>query len=274
MKPEHRQIINQAHKLDIAPSELASELLERDLIEQCITFLRKQKATFTSLSENMQEATIRELESVVRQAVKVAITIIAGKGTVAIPVTLKSITVDKGLKVVADVDSQTPHRHELVDAAQNLCLLVLAPYQYSEGTDSILADKDQPDLLADDEVDADFEEVPELGALQHLADQSVAGTEVAATVTKAKRGSKKTANPADAVDPLANFVEQIEGAALSDELYTDAVLLVQREKKVSVPFLKAELAVSEEQAEAIIQRMEAEKVVSEENDMGGRAVYD
>lgn len=273
MKAEHRQIINQAHKLDIAPSELASELLERDLIESCISFLRKQKATFTSLSENMQEATIRELESVVRQAVKVAISIIAARGTVAIPVTLKSITVDKGLKVVADVDSQTPHRHELVDAAQNLCLLVLAPYDYSEGTDSILADKDQNDLPLDDVVDAELEESPELGALQQIADASVEGTGVTATVTKAER--KPRAKKADkANDPLANFVEKIEGASISDELYTDAVLLVQREKKVSVPFLKAELAVSEEQAEAIIQRMEAEKVVSEENDMGGRAVYD
>lgn len=249
MKPEHRQIINQAHKLDIAPSELASELLERDLIEQCIAFLRKQKATFTSLSENMQEATIRELESVVRQAVKVAISIIAARGTVAIPVTLKSITVDKGLKVVADVDSQTPHRHELVDAAQNLCLLVLAPYDYSQGTDSILADKDQPELPIEgaEEEPLQLEHQPETAA--------------------PKRSRKKP--DALAVDP-APTTEPVE---LDEGLYADAVLLVQREMKVSVSFLKAEMAVSDEQADALITRMEAEGVVSEENDMGGRAVH-
>lgn len=273
MKPEHRRIINQAHQMNIAPSELASELLERDLIETPLAILRKQKAAFASLSENAQEAIIRELEDVVHKAVASAITILATRGTVAVPVTLKSITVDAGLKVVANVDSETPHRHALVDAANHLCLLVLAPHDYNAATESIQADKDQPELpLPDDEVDAEFEEVPELGALQHLADQSVAGTELTATVTKPKRG-KKTAEP-KADDPLENFVAHIEGAAISDELYTDAVLLVQREQKVSVPFLKAELAVSEEQAEAIIQRMEAEKVISEENDMGGRAVYD
>lgn len=264
MTPEHRRIINQAHKLNIAPSELANELLERDLIETPLAILRKQKAVFSSLSENAQEAIIRELEDVVHKAVASAITILSARGAVAVPVTLKSITVDAGLKVVANVDSETPHRHALVDAANHLCLLVLAPHDYDAATDSIEADKDQPDLLVDDEVDAEFDEVE---PLQQIADASVTETPKKTRKTKAK-------DEAPAADPLADFVAHIEGAAVSDELYTDAVLLVQREKKVSLPFLKAELAVSEEQAEAIIQRMELEGVISEPNDMGGYAIFD
>lgn len=56
--------------------------------------------------------------------------------------------------------------------------------------------------------------------------------------------------------------------------YADAVLLVQREKKVSLSFLKSNFSVDEQTAEAMIFRMEQDGVVSEVNDLGGRAIYD
>lgn len=62
--------------------------------------------------------------------------------------------------------------------------------------------------------------------------------------------------------------------SFDEDLYADAVLLVQREKKISLSFLKSQFQVDEETAEAMIARMEQDGVVSEENDMGGRAVYD
>ena len=130
MKPEHQAIVNQAHSMDIAPSELASELLQRDLIETTVGLLRKQKAIFSKMPERQQQDTISEIECVVAEAVKTAITIIAAKGTVSLPATLKQITVDKNLKAVLEIDSDTPHRHALIDAAKHLVLLVLAPHDY------------------------------------------------------------------------------------------------------------------------------------------------
>ena len=65
-----------------------------------------------------------------------------------------------------------------------------------------------------------------------------------------------------------------EPAPFDEDQYADAILLVQREKKVSVSFLKSNFAVTEETAEAMILRMEQDGVISAPNDIGGRAIYD
>ena len=314
MTPEHRRIINQAHQLDIAPSELASELLERDLIETSVGILRKQKALFASLSEGAQDAVIREIEDVVHKAVASAISIIAGRGTVAVPVTLKSITVDAGLKVVANVDSETPHRHALVDAANHLCLLVLAPHDYDAATDSIKAEKDQQDLPLEGElqgiaatatiVDEFLDLVQVTGTPYEIAYLHVInGGEISAKAIQNATGVKRkesgelllqlaengvisapdddgrralliqTTKPAPSSTEVWAELTAEPAAPIDDSAYTDAVLKVQAEQRVSVSYLKAEFAVDEDTAEAWIAQMERDGVVSEENDMGGRSVF-
>ncbi|MNP66919.1 Ftsk gamma domain protein [compost metagenome] len=59
-----------------------------------------------------------------------------------------------------------------------------------------------------------------------------------------------------------------------EDQYADAILLVQREKKCTLSFLKSNLSVDEETAEAMIFRMEQDGVISEPNDLGGRAIFD
>lgn len=56
--------------------------------------------------------------------------------------------------------------------------------------------------------------------------------------------------------------------------YADAVLLVQREKKVSLSFLKSNFSIDEETADGMMMRMEQDGVISAPNDLGGRAIYD
>lgn len=65
-----------------------------------------------------------------------------------------------------------------------------------------------------------------------------------------------------------------QAAPFDEGQYADAVLLVQREKKVSLAFLKSNFSVDEETAEAMIFRMEQDGVISEPNDLGGRAIFD
>jgi DNA segregation ATPase FtsK/SpoIIIE-like protein len=60
----------------------------------------------------------------------------------------------------------------------------------------------------------------------------------------------------------------------NEDQYLDAVLLVQRERKVSTSFIKSNFSVDEETAEAMILRMEQDGVISAPNDIGGRAIYD
>lgn len=65
-----------------------------------------------------------------------------------------------------------------------------------------------------------------------------------------------------------------ETAPFDEDQYADAVLLVQRERKISNAFLRSNFAVDEATADAMIFRMEQDGVVSEPNDIGGRAIYD
>lgn len=84
------------------------------------------------------------------------------------------------------------------------------------------------------------------------------------TVADQKHGSGKLGDPAPANEP----------APFDEDQYADAVLLVQRERKVSLSFLKSNFSIDESTAEAMILRMEQDGVVSEPNDIGGRAIYD
>ena len=73
----------------------------------------------------------------------------------------------------------------------------------------------------------------------------------------------------------AGKVEEVGQPAPFDETqYADAVLLVQREKKVSLTFLKSNFSIDEETADAMLFRMEQDGVISAPNDIGGRAIYD
>lgn len=75
---------------------------------------------------------------------------------------------------------------------------------------------------------------------------------------------------------LVAKVEQHKGSPekFDETQYADAVLLVQREKKVSLSFLKSNFSIDEETADAMLFRMEQDGVISAPNDIGGRAIYD
>lgn len=81
--------------------------------------------------------------------------------------------------------------------------------------------------------------------------------------------------PGAALEPEPSSLDTTAERKLIDEdQYADAVLLVQKERKVSLSFLKSNLSIDEETAEAMIFRMEQDGVISEPNDIGGRAIYD
>lgn len=81
-------------------------------------------------------------------------------------------------------------------------------------------------------------------------------------------------NDDDVVD--ASFEEPeapaVTQATITDELYVKAKTAVILERRVSSSFLKGELNVDDDTAQALLVRLEADGVVSEENEMGGRAI--
>lgn len=90
---------------------------------------------------------IERIAEGVHSAVQMAIRVIAANGVKAVPVEVKRVQADeKSLTVTAKADSNDPRKHDLVDAAGHVCLLVMAPDDYSEALDGFVPDRDQAEL--------------------------------------------------------------------------------------------------------------------------------
>lgn len=147
MKLEHRSIIERCKREGAFPADVASQLLEHDLVQIVLDQLRGQARPYGDLSESAQQATIERVTLGVHTAVQLAIRVIASNGVKTVPVDVKRVQVDdKSLTVTAKVDGKDPSKHDLVDAAGHMCLLVMAPDDYSEALDDFVPDRDQKDL--------------------------------------------------------------------------------------------------------------------------------
>ncbi|HIE2318700.1 TPA: hypothetical protein ACXK4R_004809 [Pseudomonas aeruginosa] len=117
MKAEHREIIDRAKLHGYYPSTIAHELLERDLVNTVVTELRSVRVPFHLLKEDEQQEVIDRIAESVSEVTRVAISIIASRGAVSVPVDMKAIKVEaKTMTITAKVDGAEPNKHELTDA--------------------------------------------------------------------------------------------------------------------------------------------------------------
>ncbi|MCY1482344.1 Ftsk gamma domain protein [compost metagenome] len=310
MKLKHKELIEQARMMGIPAHEFAASFITRDLVAHCLDVLRKADKPFKNLTEQQQGKVIDDLTVTTKDLVEAAVAVIAAKGTSAIGLALKSVLFSgKTLRVVGDVDANDPQRHALTDTVNQRALLVLVEDEYYDALDSNKPERDQQDLPLPESDASAVDSAPAEPALSpyDLAYGFVLnGGEISPKAIGAAAGVKRKevaelilqlaengvisgpdedghrtlllapqtdAAPAAEASPAKTPDTKSAAPTLDDDQYADAVLLVQREQKVSISFLKSELAIDEDTAEAFIARMEVDGVVSEENDMGGRSVF-
>lgn len=147
MKPEHKAIIERAKLADVPASYIAHELLVHDLVESGLFELKNLHSPYGKLNEGQQQEVIDRLTEAATAAAHNAIAIISSRNVSTIEVTMKEVKFNsKQLTLTSIVDAKDPNRHDLIDSAGRLCLLVMAPDDYAEGLDFIQPDRDQPDL--------------------------------------------------------------------------------------------------------------------------------
>lgn len=147
MKVEHIEAIERARRHGVQPMMFAHQLMVRDLVEAALFELRNIKVPFPRLGEDDQQEVIDRLTKQAEEVVTTAISIISSRSVDTIPVTVVDAKFKaKAITVTAAIDAQDPNRHGLIDVAGKLCLLVLAPNDYAEGTDGIRAERDQREL--------------------------------------------------------------------------------------------------------------------------------
>lgn len=252
MKLEHRDIIARAQLHELLPSEIAGELLEHDLINLVLD----QIPNFKDWSENTQQLTIERVTLGVKDAVHVAIRTIAANGVVTIPVDIKRVQVDaKHMTVTATVDGKDPKKHDLVDHAGHLCLLVMAPDSYDEGLDTIVPDRDQKEfpLHTSDLTGSLFS-----GKI-HQAEEPTSQEHPLGT---AKELAERTGN-------AESTSQQSEGKEFGDFDYDDAkqlIVLKANGKPFKAHWAQGRLSISSEQVTTLLLRLLDDEVIAVEKE--------
>lgn len=147
MKAEHKEFIDRAYLHGVSPMVLAHELMVHDLVEAALFELRNIKMPFLRLGEDDQQEVIDRISEKASDVVRSAVSIIAARGATTIELTMKEVKFDaKKLTATGIIDAKAPNRKELIDSAGHLCLLVMAPDDYHEGTDFVKPERDQHEL--------------------------------------------------------------------------------------------------------------------------------
>lgn len=234
MKAEHKEFIDRAYLHGVSPMVLAHELMVHDLVEAALFELRNIKMPFTRLGEDDQQEVIDRITEKASDVVRSAVSIIAARGATTIELTMKEVKFDaKKLTATGIIDAKAPNRKELIDSAGHLCLLVMAPDDYHEGTDFVKPERDQHELP--------------LSAAERIAGM---GLDLGLD-----RQQKEEDLP-DGPDPL----------------YQEALIFVRETRRPSISAVQRHLKVGYNRAARMLEQMETEGVVTAVNSTGAREV--
>lgn len=222
MKREHAAIIARARRDGLKPVELAAELMGYTLVEAMRDASAAQSIAFSKMSEIQQDACIQTWTEATKEAIDLAIQVIASAGTRTVRMDLTSVAVGKKLKVAGVVAGTEEYKHDLIDLAndQGTAIVILNERDYLQGLDGIQGEKDQKPLPLDND-----QEEP-------------------ASRPKAKPAAK-TESPTSAKAIASKPIE------LPEKLVKDAVEFVQRNQVCTTAGLQNGLKIATKKAEAV-----------------------
>ncbi|GLO24215.1 hypothetical protein PPUJ21368_20430 [Pseudomonas putida] len=234
MKAEHKEFIDRAYLHGVSPMVLAHELMVHDLVEAALFELRNIKMPFTRLGEDDQQEVIDRITEKASDVVRSAVSIIAARGATTIELTMKEVKFDaKKLTATGIIDAKAPNRKELIDSAGHLCLLVMAPDDYHEGTDFVKPERDQHELPLS-------------------ATERIAGMGLDLGLDRQQQQDELPDGP--------------------DPLYQEALSFVQSTRRASVSAIQRHLKIGYNRATRMIEQMESDGVVTPIDSNGGREV--
>lgn len=135
---------------------LAAETLGRDILQVLLQEIRVLPGVWQQLPEQKQASVIDRLRSTVDRTVKHAVKLISAGERPAIGGILESVAIKEGIKATFKVSQFDPLRHDLIDRAGKVCMLVVADAEeYLQGMDTVVPDPDQSALALEDGGDDD-----------------------------------------------------------------------------------------------------------------------
>ncbi|WP_370599587.1 cell division protein FtsK [Pseudomonas nitroreducens] len=161
---------------------MTADTLGKSLLQGLIQEIRILPDVWQKLSEAKQTDVIERLEQQVRNAATIAVHTIAGAERETVYGKLESIAAKDKMKAVIVVNHSSPNKHDLLDAVNEDCLLIIGgAAEFLDGMKDVKADPDQSpldlnggdrdmedpgawggDKTLEEAEDAEFQELPQL----------------------------------------------------------------------------------------------------------------
>ncbi len=311
MRIEHKAIIEKAKRDGLQPMEMAAELLVHDMVLATREEMCRFEVGFRKMTEKQQDTVLNSLQDKYKAIALTAARVIASGGAPTVPMTLKDLKIANGT-LTGIVNGSEDHFNELISKVQDKSevLLVLYPREFDAGLNAIQPEKDQKDLdltgttqpkkgaskpKAETSAKKPIELTPgqieqarefvvkqQDGRLSGLQNFMKCNSDRGAALL-AKLGEMGIVGPADK-DGNCEIIRQPKeqepassGAltsAITDELFEKARAKVVKDQEVTKGGLAVAFDLDEDGAKALMDRLEAEGVISEADDLGQREVYE
>lgn len=231
MNSAQKAVVSAARKDGLSPMEIASELMNHDITEVVLGFMRKREVAFNKLSEQEQDSVIAELGSELKKITATACRVINANGAESVGATLKSLKIDGKLTATMVIDGDEPNRHVLTDKAhdKSSILIVLYPNSYAEGMSAHQGEKDQKALPLDVEQDV--------------------------APAKADKKTPRVSSPTSAATIAKKAIE------LPPKLLEDARAFIDNQQVVTVSGVQNQLKIGALKAVAVMEQMCEEGLV-------------
>lgn len=137
----------------------ATETLGTDLLGALLDEIKILPKPWQMLPQHQQNEIIDRLRERVKENVQRAVTIIAQDTRVTVTATLKEVKFQGGIEAKLVLSKANQHRLDLADNVGEQVLVVIMPAEhFTNGMDDVQGDADQPDILANDDVDEPFDD--------------------------------------------------------------------------------------------------------------------
>ncbi|MBH9407559.1 cell division protein FtsK [Pseudomonas aeruginosa] len=156
---------------------MTADTLGKSLLQGLIQEIRILPDVWQKLSEAKQTDVIERLEQQVRNAATIAVHTIAGAERETVYGKLESIAAKDKMKAVIVVNHSSPNKHDLLDAVNEDCLLIIGgAAEFLDGMKDVKADPDQNPLDLNGG-DGDMEDPGAWGGMQPADDSDVVDAE-------------------------------------------------------------------------------------------------
>lgn len=314
MRIEHKAIIEKAKRDGLQPMEMAAELLVHDLVLATREEMCRFEVGFRKMTEKQQDTVLNSLQDKYKAIALTAARVIASGGAPTVPMTLKDLKIANGTLtgiVNGSEDHFNELISKVQDKSE--VLLVLYPREFDAGLNAIQPEKDQKDLdlaggtqpkkgdskpkaetsakkpieLTPGQIEQAREFVTRQQNATHAglqnflkcnfdkAEALLAHLQGEGLVTAAdEKGNRELVRQSSVQQKNVQQFTNAAGTAITDELFEKARAKVVKDQEVTKGGLAVAFDLDEDGAKALMDRLEAEGVISEADDLGQREVYE